>query len=178
VRYQKSGAADLPGGSQNLYLQTIELFEKSGFSIVFKAFLPNGFSHPLGEYLVTTPYQMKSHALFSTENLNLGSARRITGVGFPFTASSVPCAPGRTSPRHGIFPRRSMFIAALKSRSRMAPQDGHRHSLFGQLELPVDIAAPVASLGGPCCAGELDLNPLPFWMWWGLSVTSADLKAT
>src|SRR5467141_3763456 len=53
------------------------------------------------------------------------SARRIgVVVSFPFTASSVPRAPGRASPRHLIFPRRSMLMAELGSRSSLAPHRG------------------------------------------------------
>src|SRR6266849_6786590 len=58
------------------------------------------------------------------------SARRIgVVVSFPFTASSVLRAPGRASPRHLIFPRRSMFIAELGSRSSLAPHRGHSQLL-------------------------------------------------
>src|SRR5260370_5840071 len=66
-----------------------------------------------------------------TRRLAFGdSARRIgVVVAFPFTASSVPRAPGRTSPRHLIFPRRSMFIAELGSRSSLAPHRGHSQIL-------------------------------------------------
>ena len=65
------------------------------------------------------------------------SARGIRAgvVSFPFTASSVPRAPGRASPRHLIFPRRSMFTAEFGSRSSLAPHRGHSQLLSVSLSL-------------------------------------------
>src|SRR5438132_14322140 len=74
---------------------------------------------------------MALSAYWTSRRPGFGASARRFGVfvSFPFTASSVPRAPGRASPRHLIFPRRSMFVAEFGSRSSLAPHRGHSQLL-------------------------------------------------